>query len=79
MVTNLLQVLSEVEVLVKESINERSAGFITQVGIGYQYRAARRNARPGVTRAPNTKTAAQHKAIEPRTIAIIAIFFSNEI
>ena len=33
MVTNLLQVLSEVEVLVEESIDERSAGFITQVAV----------------------------------------------
>jgi hypothetical protein len=31
MVTNLLQVLSEVEVLVEESIDERSAGFTVPV------------------------------------------------
>jgi hypothetical protein len=40
---------------------------------GTAYRAARRSARPGVTRAPTTKSIPNLKAIELRRIAIVAI------
>jgi hypothetical protein len=43
------------------------------------YRGSPRNARNGETPDPNTRTALQLEAVEPHTIAIIAILFSREI
>ena len=43
------------------------------------YRGSPRNARNGETPDPNTRTAPQLEAVEPYTIAIIAIFCSREI